>query len=554
MRKILAFFPLFFILSLNFLVPQEIPQHRIGQKYDFRVLLQESIDHDFDVLHYRFDWTFDFVSQSLQGKAIIKARSLIDTLDSILLHLDESMVINQISQNLNPVSFIHADNLLEVFLDKDYPSGDEFEVQITYYGSPLGGLNFSHHEDQPIIWSLDEPTMARNWMPCYDLPDDKATAELHITVPDNMIAASNGILIDVIDNSDSTKTFVWREAYPISTYLLSVAATNYETFFDHYSSGTKSMDVHYYAYPERLALAQEDFSVTVPMIEFYSQTFGEYPFLEEKYGMAMIPERTSMEHQTCTSLAAELVKGTHEYDWLIAHELAHQWWGDLITPYDWADIWLNEGFATYSDALWHEHIYGFGGLKYRMDRFKVIYFLYHEGPDHPIYDPPEGHLFCEEEYEKAAWVLHMLRFIVGDDDFFNILGRYAQDFAYSNATTEDFRNVCEMIYGADLGWFFDQWIYGAGYPSYEFGWGYSGGNKVRVAINQNQESSLPFKMPIELEFVFSSGSEKRIVWVDQERNKFDFTFTERPLDVLFDPDAWIFCTVENFTKKGKIER
>ncbi|MDH5745136.1 MAG: hypothetical protein OEZ52_16465, partial [Candidatus Aminicenantes bacterium] len=221
MRKIIALFSLFFILSLNFLVAQEIPQHRVGMKYDFRVLLQESLEHDFDILHYRFDWTFDFASQFLNGKAVIKARSLIDSLDSILLHLEDNMVIDQISQNLSPVSFIHTDNLLEVFLDKKYISGDEFEVQITYHGSPPGGLNFSLHENQPIIWSLDEPTMARNWMPCYDLPDDKATAELHITVPLNMIAVSNGSLIDVIENSDSTVTFVWQEDYPISTYLLS---------------------------------------------------------------------------------------------------------------------------------------------------------------------------------------------------------------------------------------------------------------------------------------------------------------------------------------------
>jgi aminopeptidase N len=554
MKKISAFLSLFLILSLNFPLAQEISQHRVGQKHDFRVLLQESIDHDFDILHYGFDWTFDFASHSLQGKAVIKARSLIDALDNIVLHLDDNMIVDQVSLNVTPLSFVHTEDLLEIYLDKSYLSGDEFEVRITYSGSPLGGLNFSHHMDQPIIWSLDEPTMARNWMPCYDLPDDKATAELYITVPQGMIAASNGSLVDVIENSDLSNTFIWQEDYPISTYLISVAATNYETFFDFYDSNTKSMEVCYYSYPERLALAQEDFSITVPMVEFYSKTFGEYPFLKEKYGMAMIPGGTSMEHQTCTSLAASLVKGTHEYDWLIAHELAHQWWGDLISPSDWAEIWLNEGFATYSDALWQEYIYGFEGLKSRMARFKEIYFLYHEGTDHPIYDPPEGHLFCTAEYEKAAWVLHMLRFVVGDDNFFNILKRYAQDFAYSNATTEDFRSVCEVVYGADLGWFFDQWIYGPGYPSYQFGWGYSEGNKVRVAVNQSQGSSILFKMPLELHFVLPSGTEKRIVWTDQESNIFDFNLNEKPLDVLFDPDGWIFCTVEKFSKQGRVGR
>jgi len=554
MKKIKALHSLILIFSLNFLLAQEIPQHRVGLKYDFRVILQESLEHEFDILHYRFDWTFDFASQFLKGRAVIKSQSLVDNLDKILLHLEDNMVVTQISQNLNPISFIHSNDLLEIFLDKSYQDGDEFEVEIAYHGNPQGGLNFSLHESQPIIWSLDEPTMARNWMPCYDLPDDKVTAEMHITVPKDMIVASNGSLIDVIENFDSTVTFVWRENYPISTYLLSVAATNYVTFYDDYFSGAKTMKVHFYAYPEHLAQAQEDFSITVPMIEFYSDLFGEYPFLDEKYGMAEIPGRASMEHQTCTSLSSALVTGAHIYDWIVAHELAHQWWGDLVTLTDWADIWLNEGFATYSDALWQEHLYGFEGLKSRMADFQRIYFTQHQGPDHPIYDPPLGHLFCEIEYEKGAWALHMLRFVVGDSNFFSILRKYAQDYAYSNATTEDFRSVCEMIYGADLKWFFDQWIYGAGYPTYRYGWAYSGGNKVRVVINQTQEDFPMFKMPLEIQFVFPSRKEKRVVWVENEHNIFDFILEERPSDVLFDPDSWTLCTVEDFLKKGKIER
>ncbi len=554
MKKIFALFSLFLILSLNLLLAQEIPQRRVGLKHDFRVLLQESLEHDFDILHYRFDWTFDFASQFIEGRAAIKSKSLVDNLDKILLHLDDNMVVTQIRQNLNPISFIHSNDLLEIFLDKAYQEGDRFEIEIAYHGTPQGGIHFSFHEDQPIIWSLDEPTRARSWMPCYDLPDDKATAELNITVPQDVIAASNGSLIEVIENADSTVTFVWQENYPISTYLLFVAATNYITFYDDYFSGAEAMEVHFYAFPEHLAQAQEDFSVTVPMIEFYSDLFGEYPFLEEKYGMAEIPGGTSMEHQTCTSLSSAAVTGIHSYDWLIAHELAHQWWGDLVTLTDWADIWLNEGFATYSDALWQEHLYGFDGLKSRMADFRRIYLLQHQGPDHSLYNPPLGHLFCEIEYEKGAWVLHMLRFVVGDSNFFSILRKYAQDYAYSNTTTEDFRSVCEKIYGADLGWFFDQWVYGAGFPTYQFGWAYSSGNRVRVVVNQIQEDLPLFKMPLELQFVFPSRVEKRVVWVENKHNIFDFALEERPSDVLFDQDGWTLYTVEDFTKKGKIKR
>jgi len=314
------------------------------------------------------------------------------------------------------------------------------------------------------------------------------------------------------------------------------------------------VEVLFYAYPEHLTQAKEDFSITVPMIEFYAGAFGEYPFLEEKYGTAEIPGTASMEHQTCTSYSSRLVTGTHKYDYIVAHELAHQWWGDLVTLTAWEDIWLNEGFATYSDALWVENLYGLEGLKSRMIDFRDIYFNHHEGQEHAIYDPPLGHLFCEIEYEKGAWVLHMLRFVVGDDNFWQILKEYAQLYAYSNARTEDFHAVCEQIYGADLTWFFEQWIYGIGYPVYQFGWGFSDRNKVRIVINQIQEEFPLISMPVELEFILSSGTEKKLVWVNEEKNIFEFDFQEKPLNVLFDPDSWILCELESFHKKGKMKR
>jgi aminopeptidase N len=377
---------------------------------------------------------------------------------------------------------------------------------------------------------------------------------MHITVADTMIVASNGDLIDVISNPDQTKTYTWEENYPISTYLISIAATNYETFSDVYTAGSETMDILFYAYPEHLTQAQEDFSVTVPMIEFYSDVFSGYPFLKEKYGMAEIPGNPSMEHQTCTSLSSNRVTGTHDYDYLIAHELAHQWWGDLVTLTDWEDIWLNEGFATYSEALWVENLYGLEGLKSIMTNFRDIYFTRHDGQEHAIYDPPLGHLFCEIEYEKGAWVLHMLRFVVGDDNFWQILKDYAHLYAYSNARTEDFQAVCEQIYGADLTWFFDQWIYDIGYPVYQFGWGFSDQNKIRIVIHQIQEEFPLFKMPVELEFILPSESVKKVVWVNGKKNIFEFEFQEKPLNVLFDPDSWILCEVEDFQKKGTEKR
>ncbi len=541
---------LFFVFLIAPLFSQEIPTHESGTKQDFRNFLHEEQVHDFDVLHYEFDWKLDFEAQGIEGTASAKLRSL-DVLDKITLHLADNMYVDRVSQDQTFLAFTHKNDLLDIYPAQPLNPGDEITVTISYSGFPQSGLNFSTHDGDPIIWSLDEPEGAREWFPCYDIPSDKATARMRITVADGLIVASNGNLIDVMSNADNTKTYTWEELYPISTYLISIAATNYETFTDYYTSGSVSMEVLYYAYPEHFAQAQEDFSITVPMLEFYANVFGEYPFLNEKYGMATIPGSVSMEHQTCTSLSSRLITGTHDYDHIIAHELAHQWWGDLVTLTDWADIWLNEGFATYSDALWVENLHGFEGLKSRMADFKSIYLNDHTGEDHPLYDPPLGHLFCVIEYEKGAWVLHMLRFVVGENKFWQIIRDYAQLYAFSNASTDDFQAVCGHIYDGDLEWFFNQWIYEAGYPTYQFGWGYSSQNTVCVVINQVQEESPLFSMPVELAFVLPSGIVKKVVWVEEEKNFFEFDFAEKPSRVLFDPDSWILCEVEDFQKKGK---
>lgn len=550
--KILGILLLFFIANLNSLFSQEITPYKLGEKYDFRLLQQEAPEHDFDILHYSFDWKIDFNTSHIQGTALIRAESLVDNLDSITLHLDDTMTVTQVSQAQMPLTFVHEDDLLKITLVQSYASGMDFVIEIAYQGYPEAGLNFGTHQEQPIIWSLTEPDLARNWFPCYDLPDDKATVDMKITVPSPMIVASNGTLVGSTANSDGTVTTSWQEGYPISTYLISVTATNYATFSDTYESEDGPMEVSFYAYPEHLEAAKIDFSVTVPMIAFYSDVFGEYPFLDEKYGMAVIPGGTSMEHQTITSLSERGVQGTHQYDWLIAHELAHQWWGDLITPADWADIWLNEGFATYSDALWWEHLYGLEGLKTRMAEIKNAYFTRHTDSDHPVYDPPTGHLFCAIIYDKAAWVVHMLRYIVGEEDFWKILKKYAQDFAYDVVTTQDFQDVCEEVSEQPLDWFFDQWIFDIGYPTYQFWWGYDRQqNKVRVNIRQVQENFPLFQMPVEIELVYPWGTETETFWVDGERHTFEFTVQQRPLDVVFDADSWLLCKLEAFSKGAK---
>jgi aminopeptidase N len=211
-----------------------------------------------------------------------------------------------------------------------------------------------------MVWTLSEPDGARTWWPCKDTPADKAMVEEWWTVPASWTATGNGTLIGTETLPNSRKRFRWRSARPLTTYLVSIAATDYASFSDTYTAldGTTTMPVTYYVYSEDLTPARESFRNTPAMIAFYAETFGEYPFLEDKYGVCAFPWSGAMEHTTNTSYGYLLIDGGHGNDYVIAHELAHQWWGDSVSPEDWKDVWLNEGFASYSEALWAEHLGG----------------------------------------------------------------------------------------------------------------------------------------------------------------------------------------------------
>ncbi|RMG23488.1 MAG: hypothetical protein D6732_24745, partial [Methanobacteriota archaeon] len=359
-------------------------------------------------------------------------------------------------------------------------------------------------------------------------------------VPNDLIVASNGLLTDVIPVGNNRHTFFWETHYPISTYLVSLAITNYAQFSDTYTSPLSgdTMSVDFYVYPEHLAQAQEDFNVTTSMIAAYASRFGEYPFINEKYGMAVFPWGGAMEHQTMTSYGAGLITGTHTFDWINAHELSHQWFGDMITMKSWHHIWLNEGFASYAEALWAEEIGG-----------STLYHAYVDAQD-PGYFPGTvyvqdttntNELFSTTVYNKGSWVLHMLRGVLGDSLFFTSLYNYANDpgFQYGNATTEDFRDVCEMVSGMDLDWFFEQWVYRPGRPHYLYSWNTTTSPPYITTLSIMQQDSVPFKMPIPIHLTGLGLDTTIIVWDSLQTQEFQFTTDVPPADLEFDPQNWI---------------
>jgi aminopeptidase N len=371
---------------------------------------------------------------------------------------------------------------------------------------------------------------------------------LHVTVPDTLIVASNGVLEDELNLPDGRKTYVWHEKYPIATYLVSLAISNYEVFSDYFRHGAgDSMEVAYFVYPEHVDTARVSFAVTVPMIEFFSTVFGPYPFIDEKYGMAEFGWWSgAMEHQTCTSMGSRFLSRSRVFDWVVAHELSHQWWGDSVTPEEWADVWLNEGFATYSEALWVEH--ESGSEAYRED---VARRVLSKGFRGALYDPED--LFGPTVYFKGAWVLHMLRRVMGDELFFDALRAYASDDAhrYKNATTADFQRVCEDYYGEALDWFFDEWVYGEGEPQYAYYWakqGRKGATTVDLTLRQLQSGQV-FTMPIDLRFSLMSSDSTVTdttvtVWNSTSLEHYRFEFAGSVTSLEIDPDVWILRSVE----------
>ncbi|MFO7655376.1 MAG: M1 family aminopeptidase [Candidatus Krumholzibacteriia bacterium] len=497
----------------------------------------------YDALFYDLDLTLDPPGRLLTGTAVIRARITGAQLDTLDLHLHPKMDVSSAASGGQPVGFVRAGEILGVALHRTHLQGEIAEVTVAYAGDPAGDyFGWDSYGGQPLIWSLSEPYGAREWWPCKDVNTDKADSlDLRVTVPDGLVVASNGILAGETA-ADGWRTFHWQERYPIATYLVSLAIHPYAEFSTWYQpqDGGEPMEIRHWVIPSYLAQAQAGYAVTDEMIDVFAQAFGEYPFVEEKYGHAHFPWYGAMEHQTCTSIYYGA------YGWgIIAHELAHQWFGDLITCADFHHIWLNEGFATWCEAYWLERTQGMQA--YRDDMLANRYFgggtVYVENPDsfHEVFD-------YDLTYQKASWIVHMLRGVIGDDDFFAGLALYRERHAYGSATSAQFQALMEEVSGRDLEAFFQQWLYGEYYPAYRYAYttapAGSGRTSVVLGLDQVQTAGGLFQMPVTVRV--TAGGEQHDFVVENEEWSQVFTF-EVPAEVTavaIDPDHWILRTVQ----------
>lgn len=546
----------FFILSLLWsqdTIPESIGKyqpdliksemHRAGRWMQSAQPLTPSM-HRYDVLHYQLFLDVQPDIEEIAGQVIMTAAVTDTGLTDLDLNLSDNMVVSTVSVDGNSTSFTHESNILSISITETPAVGDTIAVDVSYSGSPVGtnfgSFAFSSRNGNHHIWTLSEPYGARDWWPCKDMPTDKPeSVEIIVRVPDPLVVASNGLLTEIRPNGDETTTYTWNESYPIATYLVSLAIYPYDVWEDEYISANQdTMPLIYFVYPDHYTMVQANYLKTKDMIAAFADRFGEYPFLTEKYGHAEFGWGGGMEHQTMTSLGGYS-------EGLIAHELAHMWWGDMITCANFHHIWLNEGFATYSEAMWWEDQYGEETFQSVMNNRK----FYGGGTIYVDDTTNVGTIFDGNlSYYKASWVLHMLRHVVGDPTFFDILRAYADDpnHRYGHATTEEFRAICEAESGMDLTAFFQQWIYGEYYPRYTIGYLQDGTN-LRVVIEQDTYNSFLFEMPLDLTIEGELAPPQReVVFQNSASNEYNFTLPEgmTVADVVVDPDDWVLCTVE----------
>jgi len=501
---------------------------------------QEKIDIKF----YELNLDINFNSSRIRGSVTVNG--VIGNIYPDFIELDfyDNMTVDSILQNNIPILYLHENDMLKIPIS-DITIDDEnlFSLTIFYQGTPdhcgAGGFKFDEHQNIGHVWTLSEAYCARSWWPCKDDPSDKAdSVNIIISVPlePAYIVASNGLLSSTTINSNK-KTYFWKERYPITTYLVSLAIYPYTKWVDQYVSPISSdtMLIEHYVFPDRYEASYPNYSLTKDMLSFFSELFGEYPFISEKYGHADFTWGGGMEHQTLSSM------GSFSQN-LMVHELGHSWWGNLITCKTFNDIWLNEGFARYCQALWAEHMYG----REAYFDFMNNHAYYGAGTIYVENPSSNSQIFSAGlSYNKASWVLHMLRHKVGETMFFDILKSYASNdsLSYNAASTSDFQKVCEDISGLDLEQFFQQWIYGEKYPKYELSWWHEGNGIYNVKIDQVQSYNF-FSMPIDLKFSGSAGPmlvDTTIVIENYNSSQlYEFSgFNFLVENVMLDPENWI---------------
>lgn len=495
---------------------------------------------NYDITYQKLEFTVNPSVYFITGKVTSTFKAL-ENMTTVTFDLTNELTVSSVKSGVTNLNFTqNTNNELVITLPSTLTTGNSATVEINYSGQPASGeaaFTRSTHNGTPIIWTLSEPFGARDWFPCkQDLNDKIDSIDVYITTPSQYVSVANGVEMGTT-TSGSNKTTHFKHNYPIPAYLVAIAVTNYQIFTQTAGTSPNTFPIVNYIYPENYTSAVNSLAQTLPIMDFFEATFEPYPFANEKYGHAQCGFGGGMEHTT-VSFMGDFSRG------LIAHELAHQWFGDKITCGSWKDIWLNEGFATYLASLVIEHLDG--TQAFINNKAAMI---------NNITSVASGNLYLTDSqatdvnrifssrlsYYKGAMVLEMLRFKMGNTMFYQAIQNYLADenLAFGFAVTTDLKAHLEAVYGQSLTEFFDDWVYNQGFPTYSISaqnWG-SGQAKITIHQTQSHASVNYFEMPVPIR-LFGTNNEQYDIVLENTFNGQEFVVNVpfQVANVAFDPN------------------
>ncbi|MCO6460752.1 MAG: T9SS type A sorting domain-containing protein [Saprospiraceae bacterium] len=504
------------------------------------------LTENYDLKYYRFNWLIDPSQYFIAGSATPYFRVIKDNFNEIYFDFSHDFIIDSIIYHGNTLSYSQPEEYqIRIIFPDNIPNGTLDSLSIFYHGAPPNSgfgsfIQSTHGNGIPVLWTLSEPFGAQDWWPCKNGLDDKIDSiDVFITTPEIYRGASNGKLVSETSVEGGMKIYHWQHRHPIASYLVAIAVTDY-TVYTHdvpLRNGT-IMPMVNYVYPENKDKAEIGTLNNVKVLQFYDSLFVTYPFYNEKYGHAQFGWGGGMEHQTMSFVV--------NFGWgLLAHELGHQWFGDHITCGSWQDIWLNEGFATYLDGLTREHFFT-----------PTDWYNWKSSMLNSIKSRPDGSVKVDDinsvdrifssrlTYNKGAYLLHMLRWKLGDDLFFKGVRAYLNEMGGKFARTPDLQRNLEQVSGVSLKEFFKDWYEGQGYPIYDVKWENLDNNKVRIQLSQT--TSHPsvdfFEIPVHIRL---KGADKEYnIRIDSFKNLdiFEYNPGFKVLSVEFNPELWIISS------------
>lgn len=502
-----------------------------------------------DILNYKFEIHLNDTSDIIYGSAEI-ALNIKDSEDRVRLDLisrgkdGKGMEVKKVTFNGSEVSYSHDNDVLLIETGAfEYSSRDI--INVVYSGMPITGLIIgpNMHGDR-TFFSDNWPNKARNWLPLVDHPYDKSTAEFVVIAPNHYQVISNGLLVEETNLNKELKKTHWKQSVPISCWLYALGVAEFAVDYVDYFEG-KSIQT--WVYKQDRDNGFYDFKIpTKHTMEFFSDYIG--PFAYEKLANVQSNSvKGGMESATAIFYSDVSVTGDRSVRWrnVVIHEVAHQWFGNCVTEYDWDDVWLSEGFATYFTLMFREHAYGrddfVNGLN---DAKRLVYNHYKTDKEssivHNNLKDMKDVLTYSLQYQKGAWVLHMLRNYVGEDNFRKGIRNYYKKYYNSTTTTNQFKTEMEVVSGMNLDTFFDQWLYKGGNMVLDGNWKFDEKKgRIEVNLNQVQNDGYLFEMPIELGISYNDKNLEKIqtVKLEKEKGRFYIASDSKPISIKIDPNT-----------------